>query len=137
LHALAGAQGFATAQGFAAAAVRRRGTAQTATAAPAAAAQGLHGLQGFTPAQGLHGLQGFTPAQGLHGLQAAQALAMTTGSVRTAPPATTPARTTTGIIVVDSSSIRVDFIASSPRRLVSGHRPAAGFLQPQFSFTTA
>jgi hypothetical protein len=119
----------------------------------AAAAQGLQGLH-FAAAQGLHGLQaaaqglhlaaaqglGFAPAQGL-GLAAAQGLIFFFGAqsakaglalgpaTRIAPPATTPAKTISGIIVVDSNILFLDCMFSFP--------PERGRLRPQIPGTGA
>ncbi len=95
-----------------------------------AAAQGLQGLH-FAAAQGLHGLQ--AAAQGLHvaaaqGLDfaAAQGLTFFFGAhcakaglelgpaTRIAPPATTPAKTISGTIVVDSNILFLDCMFSFP-----------------------
>jgi hypothetical protein len=103
-----------------------------------AAAQGLHGLH-FAAAQGLHGLQaaaqglhlaaaqglGFAPAQGLD-FAAAQGLTFFFGAhcakaglelgpaTRIAPPTTTPAKTISGTIVVDSNILFLDCMFSFP-----------------------
>ena len=99
-----------------------------------AAAQGLQGLQ--AAAQGLHlaaaqGLQAaaqglaFAPAQGLD-FAAAQGLTFFFGAhcakaglelgpaTRIAPPATTPAKTISGTIVVDSNILFLDCMFSFP-----------------------
>ena len=99
-----------------------------------AAAQGLQGLQ--AAAQGLHlaaaqGLQAaaqglaFAPAQGL-AFAAAQGLTFFFGAhcakaglelgpaTRIAPPATTPAKTISGTIVVDSNILFLDCMFSFP-----------------------
>ena len=106
-----------------------------------AAAQGLQGLHGlhFAAAQGLHGLQaaaqglhlaaaqglGFAPAQGLD-FVAAQGLTFFFGAhcakaglelgpaTRIAPPTTTPAKTISGTIVVDSNILFLDCMFSFP-----------------------
>ena len=104
----------------------------------AAAAQGLHGLH-FAAAQGLHGLQaaaqglhlaaaqglGFAPAQGL-AFVAAQGLTFFFGAhcanaglelgpeTSIAPPMTTPAKTISGTIVVDSNIVFLDCMFSFP-----------------------
>jgi hypothetical protein len=103
-----------------------------------AAAQGLHGLH-VAAAQGLHGLQaaaqglqvaaaqglGFAAAQGL-GLAPAQGLIFFFGAhcakaglalgpaTRIAPPATTPAKTISGTMVVDSNILFLDCMFSFP-----------------------
>ena len=91
---------------------------------PPPPAQGLHGLHA-PAAHGLHAPH-FFAAQGLHGLQAAAhglhlaaahcaiAGATLTRSVRTAPPAAIPARTTNGTIVVDRSIRFLDCIQPLP-----------------------
>jgi len=82
-----------------------------------AAAQGLHfaAAQGLllAAAQGLHGL-GFLTAQGLH---AARAGGARTCVPTTASPAATPARTTSGIIVVERSLLLLDCIGCLPMDL--------------------
>jgi len=95
-----------------------------------AAAQGLQGLH-LAAAQGLHGLQaaaqglGFAAAQGLD-FAAAQGLTFFFGAhcakagltlgpaTRIAPPTTTPAKTTSGTIVVDSNILFLDCMFSFP-----------------------
>jgi hypothetical protein len=142
LHGLHGLQGLQAAaqglQGLHAAAVCNRGTAHFRLPAPPpaaqglqglqAAAQGLHGLQAAAQglhglqaaaAQGLHGLQGFAAAQGLHGLQAAYAGAPVNWPVTTMPPAATPAKTMSGITVVDRSFVLLHRIGPLPVSLAS------------------
>ena len=74
-----------------------------------AAAQGLH----LAAAQGLHGL-GFFTAQGLH---AARAGGARTRVPITASPAATPARTTSGTMVVDRRLLLLDCIGRLPMDL--------------------
>jgi hypothetical protein len=77
-----------------------------------AAAQGLH----FAAAQGLHGLH-LAAAQGLTFFAAhcASAGAVLVAPITTTPPTATPANTTKGITVLDSSVRFVEIITSLPR----------------------
>ncbi len=117
-----------------------------------AAAQGLHGLH-FAAAQGLHGLQaaaqglqvaaaqglglaaaqglGLAPAQGLiffFGAHCAKAGLALGPATRIAPPATTPAKTISGTMVVDSNILFLDSMFSFPpeRRPASPTNPGTG-----------
>ncbi|MHA1154084.1 MAG: hypothetical protein ACTSQ7_15765 [Alphaproteobacteria bacterium] len=88
-----------------------------------AAAQGL----GFAPAQGL----GFAAAQGLiffFGAHCARAGLALGPATRIAPPARTPAKTTSGTIVVDSNILFLDCMFSFPpeRRPASPMNPGTG-----------
>ena len=109
LHGLqAAAQGLhlAAAQGLQAAA---QGLQAAAQGLHLAAAQGL----GFAPAQGL----GFAAAQGLvffFGAQSAKAGLALGPATRIAPPTTTPAKTISGTIVVDSNILFLDCMFSFP-----------------------
>ena len=87
-----------------------------------AAAQGLQGLH-LAAAQGLHGLQaaaqglGFAAAQGLiffFGAHCAKAGLALGPATRIAPPTTTPAKTISGTIVVDSNILFLGCMFSFP-----------------------